>query len=116
MLRRKILLCNSQSRENIPGWRIWTQRTTCPKLKRRWRVQTRTILLIRKWMAKLRRKVLRTRKSKSLRTFMGIGKNPMLRILTSKPWEARALWLLKLNPDGGLISRPQCPFLTLLRS
>jgi hypothetical protein len=36
-------------------------------------------------------KVLRTKKSISPRTSMGTGRNPMLRILTSKPWKARAL-------------------------
>jgi hypothetical protein len=42
----------------------------------------------------------------------GYCRNPMLRTLTSKPWKARALWLLRLNLDGGLTSRPRCQSLT----
>jgi hypothetical protein len=42
------------------------------------------------------------------RTSMGIGRNPMSRTLTSKPWKARALWPLKLNLDGGPTSKPRC--------
>jgi hypothetical protein len=49
-------------------------------------------------------------------TSMGIGRNPMSRTLASKPWKARAPWLLTLNLDGGPTSRPWCLSLTPPRS